>query len=501
MKLAPTLMIQGTASHVGKSVITAAFCRLFARAGYRVAPFKAQNMSNNSFVTAEGGEMGRAQVFQAQAAGVEPHVDMNPVLLKPGADTSAQVVVLGQPVNTMDVRGYHAYQKIAFEAVKGALARLRRHYDLVILEGAGSPAEINLRGRDIVNMKVAALAEAPVLLVGDIERGGVFASLVGTMALLKPSERKRVRGYIINKFRGDASLLDSGLAFLEKRTGVPVLGVLPYVFGLPVDEEDAVELNSQGSRPNSQGLKFGVIHLPHVSNATDFAPLAESPEVEVCYIDSPETFGAPDVLILPGTKSTIADYEWLQRQGLADCIREHVACGGWVIGICGGYQMLGGEVRDETGVESKRGVVAGLGLLPVVTKFESLKQLTQIEAISLLPGLEGARVRGYEIHQGRTTAEAGTPPAFKITQLFDQATSQSDGAQLGLRLFGTYVHGLFDHSDFRQAYLNRLREHKGLTPLPPHAYDTRPKDFDHLADLLRDHLEMRRVEEMVGLKI
>jgi adenosylcobyric acid synthase len=501
MPLAPTLMIQGTASHVGKSVITAAFCRLFARAGYRVAPFKAQNMSNNSFVTAEGGEMGRAQVFQAQAAGVEPHVDMNPVLLKPGADTSAQVVVLGQPVNTMDVRGYHAYQKIAFEAVKGALERLRRHYDLVILEGAGSPAEINLRGRDIVNMKVATLADAPVLLVGDIERGGVFASLVGTMALLKPSERKRVRGYIINKFRGDASLLDSGLAFLEKRTGVPVLGVLPYVFGLPVDEEDAVELNSQGPRPNFQGLQFGVIHLPHISNATDFAPLAESPGVEVRYIDSPETFGAPDVLILPGTKSTVADYEWLQRQGLADCIRGHVARGGWVIGICGGYQMLGGEVRDETGVESKRGVVAGLGLLPVITKFESLKQLTQIEAVSLLPGLEGARVRGYEIHQGRTTAEPDTPPAFRITQLFDQAVSQSDGAQLGLPLFGTYVHGLFDHSDFRQAYLNRLREHKGLTPLPPHAYDTRPKNFDHLADLLRDHLDVKRVGEIVGMKI
>jgi len=494
-------MLQGTASHVGKSVITAAFCRLFARAGYRVAPFKAQNMSNNSFVTRAGGEMGRAQVFQAQAAGVEPHVDMNPVLLKPGADTSAQVIVLGQPVNTMDVRGYHAYQKIAFEAVKGALARLRRQYDLVILEGAGSPAEINLRGRDIVNMKVAALADAPVLLIGDIERGGVFASLVGTMALLKPSERKRVRGYIINKFRGEASLLDSGLTFLEKRTGVPVLGVLPYVFGLPVDEEDAVTLNSQIPRTNSQGLKFGVIHLPHISNATDFAPLAELPDVAVSYIDSPNTFGDPDVVILPGTKSTVADYEWLQRQGLADCLREHVAHGGWVIGICGGYQMLGREVRDEAGVESGRGVVAGLGLLPVATKFESLKQLTQVEAVSLLPGLEGAHVRGYEIHQGRTTAEPGTPPAFRITQLFDQAASQSDGAQLGLSLFGTYLHGLFDHSDFRRAYLNRLREHKGLTPLPPHAYDTRPKDFDHLADLLRDHLDLRRIEEMVGLKI
>lgn len=501
MTLARTLMIQGTASHVGKSVITAAFCRLFARAGYRVAPFKAQNMSNNSFVTREGGEMGRAQVVQAQAAGVEPHVDMNPVLLKPGADTSAQVVVLGQPVSTMDVREYHAYQKMAFEAVKSALARLRRQYDLIVIEGAGSPAEINLRDRDIVNMKVAALADAPVVLVGDIERGGVFASLVGTMALLKPSERRRVRGFIVNKFRGDPGLLDAGFAFLERRTSVPVLGVLPYIFGLSVDEEDAVSLNSQIPNSKSQTLVVGVIHLPHISNATDFAPLAQTPDVAVRYINAPENFDEPDVVILPGTKSTAADYEWLQRQGLADCLRQHAARGGWVIGICGGYQMLGREVRDEAGVESRHSVVAGLGLLSVVTTFEARKQLTQVEAVSVLPGLEGARVRGYEIHQGCTTADAGTPPAFRITRVFDRAASQPDGAGPGMALFGTYLHGLFDHSDFRRAYLNRLREHKGFEPLPPHAYDTRRKDFDQLADLLRDHLDLRRVGQIVGLPI
>jgi adenosylcobyric acid synthase len=501
MPLARTLMIQGTASHVGKSMITAAFCRLFARAGYRVAPFKAQNMSNNSFVTREGGEMGRAQVFQAQAAGVEPHVDMNPVLLKPGADTSAQVVVLGQPVNTMDVREYHAYQKIAFEAVKSALGRLRRQYDLIVIEGAGSPAEINLRARDIVNMKVAALAEAPVLLVGDIERGGVFASLVGTMALLKPSERKRVRGYLINKFRGDPTLLDSGLAFLEKRTGIPTLGVLPYVFGLPVDEEDAVSLDGARLQGNGKALDFGVIHLPHISNATDFAPITQVPDVAVRYIDSPPTFGAPDVVILPGTKSTIADYEWLQRQGLADSLRAHVARGGWLIGICGGYQMLGREVRDEAHVESRRTMVAGLGLLPVVTRFEGRKHLTRAEAICLLPELKGAKVRGYEIHQGRTVADAVTPPAFQLTRLFDKAAAQSDGAGSTIALFGTYLHGLFDHADFRGAYLNRLRQHKSLAPLPPHAYDTRRKNFDQLANLLCDYLDMQRVEEMVELKL
>lgn len=498
-------MIQGTASHVGKSVITAAFCRLFARAGYRVAPFKAQNMSNNSFVTREGGEMGRAQVFQAQAAGLEPHVDMNPILLKPAADTSAQVVVLGQPVGTMDVRDYHAYQKIAFEAVTGALARLRQQYDLVIIEGAGSPAEINLRHRDIVNMRVATLADAPVVLVGDIERGGVFASLVGTMILLKRSERKRVHGYIINKFRGDPTLLDSGLAFLERRTGIPALGVLPYVFGLPVDEEDAVSISSLPSRSGERGeearVNIRIIHLPHISNATDFAPLAQLPDVSVDYTDAPSNLGMPDVVILPGTKSTVADFEWLQRQGLAASLREHAARGGWVIGICGGYQMLGCEVRDEANVESAWGTVAGLGLLPVVTDFESRKQLAQVEAVCLLPELKGAKVRGYEIHQGRTTAESGMPPAFRITRLFDTPTAEPDGAGTSISLFGTYLHGLFDHSDFRRAYVNRVREYKGLSPLPPHAYDTRPKDFDQLADWLCDHLDMSKVAEIVGLKL
>lgn len=508
MPLAHTLMIQGTASHVGKSVVTAAFCRLFARAGYKVAPFKAQNMSNNSFVTRQGGEMGRAQVFQAQAAGVEPQVDMNPVLLKPGGDTQAQVVVLGQPISSMDVREYHAYQKIAFEAVQSALGRLRQQYDVVVIEGAGSPAEVNLRDRDIVNMKVAHLADAPVLLVADIERGGVFASLVGTMALLKPAERKRVRGFLINKFRGDVSLLDSGLEFLHKKTGVPTLGVLPYVFGLNIDEEDAVSLSAvaypstllKASSGHAAALEIGVIHLPHISNATDYAPLTQVPDVAVRYIESPEQFGNPDVVILPGTKSTVSDYEWLQRQGLADCLRGHAATGGWLIGICGGYQMLGRQVRDEDHIESRRASIAGLGLLPVTTHFETRKQLTRAEAVCLLPELNGVKVRGYEIHQGRTLADPDLPPAFKITHLFDKAVAQSDGAGRSVALFGTYLHGLFDHADFRNAYLNRLREHKGLAPLPPHAYDTRRKDFDQLADLLRDYVDMKQIRQITGLR-
>ena len=494
-----TLMIQGTASHVGKSVITAAFCRMFARAGYRVAPFKAQNMSNNSFVTRQGGEMGRAQVFQAQAAGIEPHVDMNPVLLKPDADTSAQVVVLGRAVDTMDVGQYHAYQGQAWKAVQAAFKRLHDEYELVIIEGAGSPAEINLRSRDIVNMKVAALADAPVLLVGDIERGGVFASLVGTMALLTPSERRRVRGFLINKFRGDRSLLTPGLEYLEKRTKVPVLGVLPYVFGLPVEEEDAVVLDSRPGQGSERAIDIGVVHLPHISNATDFEPLRQAPDVSVRYIETVEGFGQPDVVILPGTKSTTADFEWMQNQGIAARILDHARSGGWTIGICGGYQMLGREIRDPAGIESQREAVAALGLLPVITIFEERKRLVQTEATCLLPGLEGVPVRGYEIHQGRTTAGDTIAPAFELTRLLDMPVTQTDGSATGVECFGTYLHGLFDHAQFRRAYLNRLREHKGMASLPQHAYDTRPKDFDQLADWLRDAVDVPRLCALTGL--
>jgi adenosylcobyric acid synthase len=506
MPPARALMIQGTASHVGKSVITAGFCRMFARAGFRVAPFKAQNMSNNSFVTREGGEMGRAQAFQAQAAGIEPHVDMNPILLKPSADTVAQVVLLGRPVGNMDVRGYHDYQRVALESVKAALERLRARFELVVIEGAGSPAEVNLRDRDIVNMKVAELADAPVLLVGDIERGGVFASLVGTMELLEPAERRRVRGFLINKFRGDPSLLGSGLTFLEERTGVPVLGVLPYLFGLPVDEEDAVGFERAGARP--QGAPAGrpeidvaVVRLPHLSNATDFQPLERAPGVAVRYVDRPEGFGEPDLVILPGTKSTAADLEWLGRQGFSARLREHAAGGGWVLGVCGGYQMLGREIRDEEAIESARRAVAGLGLLPVTTAFFTEKRLAQVEAVCAIPGLEGARVRGYEIHQGRTALEPGVRPAFRVERVFGEPAGEPDGAGASPALFGTYLHGLFDHSDFRGRYLNLLRERKGLAPLPPHGYDTRARSFDDLADLLADHVDLRQVSEIVGLPV
>ncbi len=494
---ARTLMVQGTASHVGKSAIVAALCALFARAGYRVAPFKAQNMSNNSYVTRAGGEIGRAQAFQAQAAGVEPHVDMNPVLLKPEADTRAQVVVLGRAVRAMDVGQYHQFQTQAWEAVRAALARLRRAYDLVIIEGAGSPAEINLRSRDIANMRVAQLADAPVLLVGDIDRGGVFAALVGTMALLTPGERRRVRGLLINKFRGDPALLSPGLAMLERRLRIPVLGVLPYVPDLPVEEEDSVSLDRAAPRPGA-ALDVAVIRLPRISNATDFTPLEREPDVSLRYVQRAAGFGRPDLVILPGTKSTVADFQWLVAQGLARCLRAHVQRGGWVIGICGGYQMLGQGVCDPMAVESPAAQVEGLGLLPVTTVFEPAKHLAQVAGISQLPGLQGIRVRGYEIHHGRTEG-AGVPPAFRLRRRGRAAADQPDGAALGVHCFGTYIHGLFDEPAFRRAYLNRLRQRKGLAPRGTSAIQTQRDRFDVLADWLAAHVDLARLVAVTGL--
>lgn len=495
---AKAVMVQGTTSYAGKSVVTAALCRLYARAGYRVAPFKAQNMSNNSWVTSQGGEIGRAQAFQAQAAGVEPHVDMNPILLKPEADTRAQVVCLGQPVDSMEVREYHDYQRLAWRTVTEAYDRLRRRFDLIVLEGAGSPAEINLRDRDIVNMKMAAYADAPVLLVGDIERGGVFASLIGTLALLEPEERRRVQGFLINKFRGDITLLDSGLTFLERETGVPVLGVLPYFFGLPVDEEDTVVLPGRGGQASNAPIEVGVVHFPHISNATDFDVLTREPDVAVRYIESAAAFGQPDVVVLPGSKSTVADLMWMRQQGIAQEFLRHRSRGGWVIGVCGGYQMMGRRILDPSAVESSTSEAEGLGLLPVQTMFEGRKRLVRAEAQCLLDGLEGAPVRGYEIHQGRTERE-GAQPAFRVTRLFDEPADLPDGAATGIGCFGTYIHGLFDHGGFRRAYFNRLREGKGLPALPPHAYDARPKDFDRLADWLVDAVPTRRLADVVGL--
>ena len=376
-------MVQGTGSHVGKSLLAAAICRIFAREGYRVAPFKSQNMALNSFVTREGKEMGRAQVVQAQACGIEPTADMNPILLKPTTDVGAQVIVHGRPVGHMTVEKYVAFKPKALEAALESLDRLVSQYDIVVLEGAGSPAEVNLKSHDIVNMRMAEAAGAPVILVGDIDRGGVFAWLLGTLELMEKTERKRVRGLVINKFRGRRSLLEPGLDMLEDKTGVPVLGVVPYLQDLKVDQEDSLGIPAATSSNSPLDIRIQVIRLPHLSNFTDFDPLGAEPDVSLGYVQNPEEINRPDLLILPGTKNTLADLSFLWERGFVPSIHHCLQRGGMVLGICGGFQMLGRKVLDSLGVESSLAKIEGLGLLEAVTTFSPEKVTTQVKAIHL----------------------------------------------------------------------------------------------------------------------
>jgi len=504
--LARTLMIQGTASHVGKSVLVAAFCRLFAREGVRVAPFKAQNMALNSFVTSAGGEIGRSQAFQAQAAGIEPTVHMNPILLKPSSEHDAQVVLLGRPVAPMDVREYHDYQAHAWQAVTESLAFLRETHDVVVIEGAGSPAEINLRERDIVNMRVAALADAPVLLVGDIDRGGVFAALVGTMVLLTPEERARVRGFLINKFRGDVSLLEPGLESLRLHTGVPTLGVIPYLRDLRIDEEDslAVEGRRQTANPHGGDIDIAVIRLPYISNFTDFDALEQQPGVSVRYISRPGELKQPDLIILPGTKSTVADLDWLRRSGLAERIVSLAGQGTPVIGICGGYQMLGREIADPLRVESAMTRVQGLGLLDVRTVFAPEKTTVQVEGevaadTPLLPGAKRTPVSGYEIHMGRSEHLGEARPFLRMKRRGTCPVNEPEGAvSADGSVLGTYLHGIFDSEAVRRALLGALGQRRGLEHLSFTPVSYRLAEIDRLADHVASHVDLPAIHRLIG---
>ena len=550
MAEARVIMMVGTGSHAGKSVLAAAVCRIFARRGLRVAPFKAQNMALNSYVTPDGGELGRAQAYQATAAGVEPHVDMNPVLLKPSSMTGSQVIVLGKPVGHMSVHEYHAYQPTVWPVVTAALARLRAVNDLVVIEGAGSPAEINLRERDIVNMKVALHAKAPTLLIGDIDRGGVFASLVGHWEIFTPEERELVRGYIINKFRGDASLLDSGLEYLKQRTGVPTIGVIPMLTDWRGDEEDSLGIDDRRRkrRPDAP-IQIAVIRLPFISNFTDFDTLADEDDVSVRFVTSVAELGTPQVIVLPGTKSTIADLAWLRASGLAAAIGERVAAGTQLVGICGGYQMLGQRILDPGHVESAEDEVAGLGLLDTVTTFAGEKRTVRVQgellgaehggsadfaaaavsargegahsgspAAASALGVAGTALSGYEIHMGRTVVGQGsapllrlraadpptaaataTAPALSDSDAADSAVWHTDGAvSADGRICGSYVHGLFDHPQLRTAFLNGLRAAAGLPEREATLADP-ADDIDRLADHVAAHLDMALLEEIVGL--
>ena len=489
-------MIQGTASSVGKSIIVAGLCRIFRQDGFNVAPFKAQNMALNSFVTKEGGEIGRAQAVQAEAAGIEPSVHMNPVLLKPEADNRSQVIVLGKATKTLEASQYYRHTPNLLKTIKDSLNQLLSAYDIVVIEGAGSPAEVNLKGREIVNMRVAKMANAPVLLAGDIDRGGVFASLVGTLELLTEQERDLTKGFIINKFRGDLKLLKPGLDILEKRTGKPVLGVIPYFRDINIAQEDSVYLDERQTSPANGTVDVAVIRLPHISNYDDFNPLEEQ-GCTVRYVSRASELGNPDLLILPGTKSTIADLLQLQQQGLAQAIVRQAQSAVPIIGICGGYQMLGESICDPDKVESKQDSIAGLGLLDSTTLFRDDKTTTQIKARvaaneGLLKGLNHIEVTGYEIHVGQTISR-NHQPAFRILETPQGKADYFDGAvdKKGL-IFGTYIHGLFHNTEFTHQLLNRLRQLRELPAVSAISIN-RQEIYDKLADVIRQNLDMSRV--------
>jgi len=497
------IMVQGTGSYVGKSVVTAALCRYFFKQGYRVAPFKAQNMSNNSHVTADGGEIGRAQAFQAAACGIEATVEMNPVLLKPTSDMGSQVVVLGKPVAMMRAREYHQYQPQLVPIVRRSFEKLASEYDVVVIEGAGSPAEINLRRFDIANMAMAKLAKAPVLLVGDIHIGGVFAWLIGTLELLQPQQRALVKAFVINKFRGDISLLDDGISFLEERTGKKTLGVLPFVPNLPVEEEDGVKepVSREASQKSDNTLNISIIHLPRISNSTDFEGFSSEPDVTLQYISSvPESNqGIPDALILPGTKNTVDDLAFLRSSGFETYLRRIRDMKVPIVGVCGGFQMLGSRILDPGKVEASAAATDGLGFLPVVTEFEARKQTVRVRGISLLSGVA---ITGYEIHMGQTKQREYTRSLFKVREEHDNSAERYEGCiSVDGLVWGTYIHGIFDSAAFRREFLNQLRVRRGWSPLTPQNDRSREADLDCLAALVSEHLDCGMLNEILRGKI
>jgi adenosylcobyric acid synthase len=482
------LMVCGTASDAGKSHVVAGLCRSLHRCGVRVAPFKAQNMSLNSYVTRDGHEIGRAQAAQAFAARVEPDVAMNPILLKPTSETDCQVVVMGRPMTDVSAAGYHDLKPQLFDTVLSALADLRSRFDVVVLEGAGSPAEINLLDRDIVNLPVAVATGCRAVVVGDIERGGVFASLFGTVELLPPDQRACVGGFVVNKFRGDPELLLDGAAQLEKRTGMPTLGVLPYVRDVAIDAEDAMAFGGPPPRPSTDApavLDVAALRFPQVSNATDLDPLAIEPGIAVRWVDSAASLGRPDLIVLPGTKSTVADLAWLRATGLSDAI---VATTSIVVGICGGYQMLGGGISDADGVEAALGSdVPGLGLLDVRTDFTPAKTVRQGRGCAL-----GAAVHGYEIHHG-VTVRGDAAPWLELDGEAEGACDDRRG------VFGTNLHGIFEADEFRHRFLLDVARRRGTsyTPAPTSFAAARDAQLDRLADLLEENLDMAAVHRLI----
>ncbi|WP_122413924.1 cobyric acid synthase [Pseudomonas viridiflava] len=482
-----TLMVQGTTSDAGKSTLVTALCRWLTRQGVKVVPFKPQNMALNSAVTADGGEIGRAQAVQAQACYLQPHTDMNPVLLKPNSDTGAQVIIHGRAVTTMNAVAYHGYKEIAMRAVLESHERLGHHYPVIMVEGAGSPAEINLRANDIANMGFAEAVDCPVLLIADINRGGVFAHLVGTLELLSPSEQARVKGFIINRFRGDIALLQPGLDWLEARTGKPVVGVLPYVMDLHLEAEDG--LDQRQTDKVEQVLNVVVPVLPRISNHTDFDPLRLHPQVNLQFVGPGQAIPPADLIILPGSKSVRSDLAYLRANGWEDAIRKHLRYGGKVMGICGGLQMLGEQMHDPLGLEGAAGSSPGLGLLAMSTVLESEKQLRNVRGRLTL---EDAEVSGYEIHAGVTTGAALEQAAVRLDDGRCDGAQSADG-----QILGTYLHGLFESP----AACSALLRWAGLRDVQEVDYHAlRERDIERLADLVEKHLDGTLLRQLCGLE-
>ncbi|WP_438347351.1 cobyric acid synthase [Paenibacillus sp. FA6] len=509
------LMLQGTASDVGKSVITTALCRIFTQDGYGTAPYKSQNMALNSYVTEDGKEIGRAQGVQAEACGIKATTDMNPILIKPVKDMFSQIVVHGEPYQQMSASDYRSlFLPKAKDTVMDALNRLRAQYDIVLMEGAGSPAEINLKSNDIVNMNLAGWADAPVLLIADIDRGGVFAFIVGTLELLEPHERQRVKGFIINKFRGDIALLEPGLDWLTERTGIPVLGVLPFIEEIKIEAEDSVVLDTLRQKVAEQReIDIAVIQYPRISNFTDFDPLREEKDVSIRYVKSATELGSPDVIILPGTKDTIGDLDYLRLQGLEDGIAEAMKSGvQQLVGICGGYQMLGEILHDPFSVEGGEPRSAkGLGYLPVTTTFLKEKTTVRVQG-ALAMGHPLALVtesktgvipmEGYEIHMGETGClnMNNVASLFQVERITGELVDEGWGSKDGGR-WGTYLHGVFHNDHFRRSWLDGIRVNKGLRPLGQTFTSStlKEQEFDRIAEVVRNHIDMKKIYDIMGV--
>lgn len=514
-------MFLGTGSDVGKSVLAAAFCRILKQDGYRVAPFKAQNMALNSFITPEGGEMGRAQVVQAEAAGIPPHVDMNPILLKPTSRMGSQVIVRGRAIGNFSARDYYEYKKELIPIVRESFEKLAREYDVVVLEGAGSAVELNLKEHDVVNLSMARMANAPCILVGDIDRGGIFAALLGSFMLMTPEEQNRIIGFMVNKLRGDPGLFTSGIEIMETRSGRPVLGVIPYFDHIAVPEEDSVALGRRMQQDRAaqseNAVAVGVVRLPFISNYTDFDCFEQEPGVDLVYFDRPEAVFRFEAVIIPGSKNTLEDLAYLQRTGLAEALIAYHKSGGTVVGICGGYQMLGVRIRDPHGVESKLQELPGLGLLDMETEMFPDKTTTQLEAVPCgnapflnggdsLEASEPSPLYGYEIHMGRSRSIGGASlnPLFHILRRNGQPDDDFDGL-IGTdgRVWGTYIHGIFDNDDFRNRFLFHLRSRSGRSFVPSQRGTSyrhwKEEQYERLAEHVRKHTDVRLIYQLMGL--